>query len=97
VRADPSFFADLDDLLPAERGPSGEPSAHDFLAFDLLRVVEVFTSDFDGLPTLFEDRDDYRVLITAGVVVPRFAVVGRLAADDAVELLELDVDFEPPR
>lgn len=92
VRAAPSFFADLDEQLPPERSPDGGPSAHDFLVYDLLRAVEVFTTDFDDLPALFAGREDYRVLIAAGVFVPRFAVVGRLASDGAIELIELDID-----
>jgi hypothetical protein len=39
VRATQQFFEDLDQHLPADRGPNGEPSAHDFqlirLRFDL--------------------------------------------------------------
>jgi hypothetical protein len=35
-------------------------------------------------------RADYRVVI--GVVVARFAVIGQLAHDGAVELVQLDID-----
>lgn len=54
----------------------------------------MFTTEFDDLPVLFDGRDDYRVLIMAGMFVPRFAVVGQLASDGAVELVQLDVDLE---
>ena len=37
---------------------------------------------------------DYRVLIGTGVIVARFAVIGQLAADGAVELVQLDIDTE---
>jgi hypothetical protein len=49
--------------------------------FELLRIVERFAVGFDDLPRLFPDRDDYRILITAGVLMPRFSVVGQLAPD----------------
>lgn len=94
VRATARFFEDLDRQLPSERGPSGEPSTNDFQVFELLRIVERFAVGFDDLPRLIADRDDYRILITAGVLVPRFSVVGQLAPDGAVELVQLDIDLD---
>ena len=94
VRATTTFFEDLDAQLGPERGPNGEPSAHDFQVFELLRIVEVFATRFDGLPELIAGRPQYRVLIGAGVLVPHFAVVGQLAADGAVELVELELDLD---
>ncbi len=43
---------------------------------------------------LIPGRADYRVLISAGMLVARFAVVGQLASDGAVELVQLDLDLE---
>jgi hypothetical protein len=94
VRATPSFFVDLDRQLPAERGPEGEPSTNDFQVFELLRIVERFAVGFDDLPRLIPGRDDYRILVAVGVLVPRFSVVGQLAPDGAVELVQLDIDLE---
>jgi len=94
VRATATFFEDLDRQLGDERGPNGEPSAHDFQVFELLRIVEVFATRFDELPQLIPGRAEYRILIAAGVLVPRIAAVGQLAPDGAVELIELDVDLE---
>jgi len=94
VRTTQSFFEDLDRQLPSERGPNGEPSAHDFQVFELLRIVEVFATAFDDLPTLIPGRDDYRILITTGILVSRLAVVGQLVSDNAIELIELDLDTE---
>ena len=74
------FFEDLDRQLPAERGPNGEPSVHDFQVFD-------------ELPALIPGRADYRILITMGVLVPRLVVVGQLVSDNAIEIIELDVDI----
>lgn len=92
VRVDPAFFDDLDRQLPAERGPHGEPSAHDFLAHDLLRAVETFATAAGDLPFLFPDRTDHRVLIATGLFVARFAVVGRVDPDGSIVLVQLDID-----
>ena len=94
VRATPDFFDDLDRQLPAERGPNGEPSTVDFQAFELLRIVERFATGFDQLPELIVGRPEYRILITTGVLVPRLSVVGQLAADGGVELVQLDIDLD---
>ncbi len=95
VRATVSFFEDLDRQLPQERGPDGEPSVNDFQVFELLRIVDRFATGFDELPELIPGRADYRILLTTGVLVPRFAVVGQLAGDGAVELVQLDLDLDP--
>ena len=94
VRATQRFFEDLDRQLPAERGPNGEPSTNDFQVLDLLRIVDRFAIGWDELPRLFPDRPQYRILIAAGNVVARFAVIGQLAPDGAVELVQLDIDTE---
>lgn len=94
VRTTQQFFEDLDRQLPPERGPSGEPSAHDFQVYELLRVVELFAVDFDSMAELIPGRPDYRILITVGLLVPRFAVTGQLAPDGAVELVRLRLDLE---
>lgn len=94
VRATTTFFEDLDAQLGPECGPHDEPSAHDFQVFELLRIVEVFATSFDDLPALIPGRPQYRVLIGAGLLVPRFAVVGQLADDGAVERVELELDFD---
>ena len=94
VRATLDFFEDLDRQLPSERGPNGEPSTNDFQVFELLRIVERFAVGFDELPMLIPGRPDYRILIAAGTLVPRLAVVGQLASDGAVELVQLDIDLE---
>jgi hypothetical protein len=64
--------------------------------FELLRIVERFAVGFDDLPRLVPGRDDYRILIVAGVLVPAFSVIGQLAPDGAVELVQLDIDLESP-
>lgn len=94
VRATSRFFEDLDRQLRPERGPNGEPSTNDFQAFELLRIVDRFAVDFDVLPRVFAERDEYRLLVTSGTLVPGFSVVGQLAPDGAVELIQLDIDVE---
>ncbi len=94
VRTTQQFFEDLDRQLPPERGPNGEPSAHDFQVYELLRVVEQFAVEFDSIAELIPGRPEYRILITAGLLVPRFAVTGQLASDGAVELVRLRLDLE---
>jgi hypothetical protein len=62
----------------------------------LLRIVERFAVGFDDLPQLITGRDDYRILIVTGSLVTAFSVVGQLAPDGAVELVQLDIDTGPP-
>ena len=50
VRVADSFFARLDEQFGTERGPSGEPSATDFIVIDLPAIVELFATTFDDLP-----------------------------------------------
>jgi len=94
VRATPRFFEDLDRQLRSERGPNGEPSTNDFQVFELIRIVDRFAVEFDDLPRLIADRDDYRILVMSGTLVAGFSVIGQLAADGAVELVQLDLDTE---
>lgn len=94
VRAAASFFEDLERQLGDERGPNGEPSTTDFQTFELLNIVERFATRFDDLPALIPGRSDYRVLITTGVLVRAYAVVGQLRPDGAIELIGLDFDIE---
>lgn len=66
---------------------------HDFEVHDLLPAVEVFAASFDALPELITGRSEYQILIAAGSLVPRYAVVGQLASDGAVELIGIDLDL----
>ena len=93
VRIVPEFFDDLDRQLDRYRGPQGEPSVHDFEVHELLPIVEVFATSFDDLPAHIPGRRDYRVLLAAGSLVPRYAVVGHLAGDGAIELVQVELDL----
>jgi hypothetical protein len=92
VRATLGFFRDLDRQLRSDRGPNGEPSTSDFQSFELLDIVEKFALGFDELPALIPGRNDYRLLISTGIVVRAYTVIGQESADGAVELVSLDID-----
>lgn len=94
VRPTRDFFRDLDAQLLADRGPNGEPSTNDFQVVELFRIIEEFATAFDDMPMLIQGRAEYRVLIIAGLLVPRIAVTGQLASDGAVELVALDIDTD---
>jgi hypothetical protein len=92
VRPTRDFYLDLDRQLPTERGPHGEPSRTDFQTYDLLLIFDRFAAGWDELPRLIPSRDDYRVLISAGVLVRALAVEGQLAPDGVIELVRLTID-----
>lgn len=93
VRVAVSFFEDLDRQLGAERGPSGEPSAADFLSIDMLEIVEWFATGLDSIPPLFDGRTDYRVLVKNGLLVRAMEVIGVTGQDGSVELIGLELDL----
>ena len=94
VRVSHDVFDELDRVLGAERGPDGEPSVNDFLTIDLLPIVDAFALRFDELPEAVPGRSDYRLLITAGVLIRGVAVIGQLTTDGTVELLHIRLDFD---
>jgi hypothetical protein len=69
VRVLPEFFVLLDEQLPDERGPHGEPTAAEFAASDLLDIVETFATTWDDMLMPIPGRPDYRVLILRGRLV----------------------------
>lgn len=95
VRATAQFFLRLDQLLPAER-VGGRPSRVDFETHELLRAVEEFATRFDELAPLIPGRPDYRLLIATGRLVFAYSILGQLARDGAVELVDIDIEFAPP-
>lgn len=92
VRVDAHFFSELDAQLGVTRGPNGEPSASDFLLFDLPSIANAFADDFDQLPAMYPDREDYRYLVITGRLVAAAVVVGQLVADGSVVLFAIDID-----
>jgi hypothetical protein len=97
VRILPEFFILLDEQLPQERGPAGEPTAAEFAASDLLEIVEVFATRWDELPMPIRGRPDYRGLVLTTRLVPYVAVRGQLSPrDGAVELIDIVLDLQWP-
>lgn len=97
VRVLPEFFILLDEQLPHERGPRGEPTAAEFAASDLLDIVDTFAARWDDLPMPIPGRPDYRVLILTGHLVHAAAVRGQLSPlDGAVELIDIAIDLSGP-
>lgn len=94
VRVSRDVFDELDLVLGSERGEDGTPSANDFLTIDLLPVVDAFATRFDELPELIPGRPDYRILISAGVLVHAIAVAGQLVPDGTVEILKVRIDLQ---
>lgn len=92
VRVRHTFFEQLDELLPPERGPDGEPSAHDFLAVDLPDVLEAFATDFAALPMVIDGVPTARMAIASGLVTRVFAVFAVEGEDDAIEVIGLTID-----
>ena len=88
-------FEELEEVLGTERGPDGEPSLTDFLAIELLAIVDIFATRFNDLPQLVEGRSDYRILIATGTLVHAIAVVAQGANDGSVEIVSIEVDLTP--
>ena len=91
VRVASSFFDRLDELLPAERGADGTPSATDFLLHDLPTAIDLLAEDFVGRTSPVAKDPEIRVLVAAGVLVPFVAIYAVLAADDAVEVIFVEL------
>jgi hypothetical protein len=96
IRPTRDFYIDLERQLPDTRGPRGEPSRTDFQTHDLLLIFDKFAHGWDDLPRLIPARPDYRVLISAGVLVRAFSVEAQLAPDGVIELLRLRLDLTRP-
>ncbi|MGL4175608.1 MAG: hypothetical protein ACRCSN_05975 [Dermatophilaceae bacterium] len=97
VRVLPEFFILLDEQLPHERGPRGEPTSAEFAASDLLDIVETFATTWDDMLLPIPGRPDYRVLILTGRLVYAVAVRGQLSpVDGAIELVDIAIDLHGP-
>lgn len=94
VRVDPGFLERLDALLPAERGPNGEPTRLDFLRFELPSIEERLALRFQDQGEVVPGRPDYRMVIATGTLIPRIVVIAQLVADGSVVLLGLELDHD---
>ena len=55
-----------------------------------------FATGWDGLPRLVPGREDYRVLVVRGVLLRAISVMGQLAPDGAIELVDIELDTTWP-
>jgi len=92
VRVSSAFFDQLDEQLQTERGPSGEPSAADFVVMELPSIVERFALEFDRLPQTIEGLPGARMVIAPGLLVRAFAVYGVVDTDDVIELVGIIIE-----
>lgn len=88
----PSFFERLDDLLPDERTPTGGPSTTDFLLHEIPSIIDRLADNYEDATLAIDGVADVRVLVAAGALVGYIAVYAVLAADDAVEVIYLEID-----
>ncbi len=91
VRFLPSFFDDLDSHLPVERSPGGEPSATDFLLYELPRLRDQLASDFVGNTLAFPGLAPLRMMIATGTLVHSVAIYAYIDANDDVVVVALDI------
>ena len=92
VRFLQSFFDDLDSRLPVERSTGGEPSATDFLLYELPRLRDQLASDFVGNTLSLPELGPVRMMIAAGTLVQSVAIYAYLDANDDVVVVALDLD-----
>ena len=84
-------FDSIDEVLPPDRGPNGEPSAGDFVANELPAIIERSAVGFDELPQA-EGLLGLRELIAPGLYVRMFAAYGLLLTDGTVELTSISLE-----
>ena len=78
VRVAPQFYDWLDLQTTLERSATGEPSGHDFLTHPALEDIrQLFSEDFDKLPTIGDDPN-YRVHLSRAFYWPKATIYGRL-------------------
>src|SRR3954454_6555116 len=62
----------------------------------LVPIFTKFATGWDDLPRLVAGRDDYRVLVVRGVLLGAISVIGQLAPDGVIELVDLELDTTWP-
>ncbi len=96
VRPTRDFYLALERQLPAERGPAGQPSRADFQFHELVSIFTRFVTGWDELPRIVPGREDHRVLVVRGVLLRAISVIGQLAPDGAIELVDIELDTTWP-
>lgn|GEM_PF-4433824 len=78
-------------------GSLDQLSRKDFITLELNPAKEVLATRFFELEELIPGRNEYRVYTVAGVYVPLYSIYAQLVPNKKlVELIELEVDFNPP-
>jgi len=93
VRVAESFFEELDRQLGPERGPSGEPSATDFLVVDLPTIVEAFASGFDELPAAIKGLESVRMFIGTGALAQALVMHGIETTEGIIDLVGIEIQL----
>lgn len=96
VRVTPGFFDQIDVQFREDRGPGGQPSATDFVAYELPTIIEIFAGCFDDLPEAVPGLPAVRMHITPGVLVAAIVTYGVLADDGAIDLIGITIDQAGP-
>lgn len=97
VRPLPEFFHALDQQLPDERGPNGEPSRYDFLSLELPEAMEDFALLWDSLPRSVQGREDYRILVKRGHLVAAMSIEAQLSpVSGVIELIDIHLELTWP-
>lgn len=93
VRVADSFFAELENQLPSERGPNAEPSVTDFVVLDLPVIVERFATEFDDLREAIAGVSSIRMIIGVAALVKAYVVHGVETPDGVINLIGIEIDL----
>ena len=88
----PEFFDRVDELLPSERSATGTPSATDFIVYDLSPILDALAEDYEH-ETLPIPGTTERVVITSGITAKFIAISVRLAPDDTIEVISVELEL----
>ena len=92
VRFTESFFARLDEQLPDDRPADGRPSVTDFLVFDVPTIRDRLAQDAESCTMSIPPGQTVRAYIGAGTLVARFVVYVIIRPDEAVDVVDVEID-----
>ncbi len=93
VRFTETFFARLDEQLPDNRPSDGRPSVTDFLVFDVPTIRDRLAHDAEGCTTTIPPGLTVRAYIGAGTLVARFVVYVIIRPDNAIDVVDVEIDI----
>ncbi len=89
------FEQRLDGIFGRERGPNGEPSAHDFLNVVIADLIEVLPDVWDDLPIDLRrggvGPSVHVAVISASIFGLPYAVWGSRVASGVIELIDIEI------